>query len=180
MLQAIETALHKYRLSDLSVTGYTFPINSFILISLVITEVTSNLFGARDTLRFQATATLYLWSSFFWAVTQRGLVVTKVSRYIYTTGQAVVAWFLKMRPIACPETSVTNYRFRLRNVIEDRRRQGTHRQYNHCAPLCKFESPFVEITKVRRVDSHLLRNDNMHIGVWVPTYRRNVLSQSWG
>ena len=79
MLQAIETALHKYRLSDLSVTGYTFPINSSILITLVITEVTSNLFGARETLRFQATATLYLWSSLFWAVTQHGLVVTDVS-----------------------------------------------------------------------------------------------------
>lgn len=90
MLQAIETALHKYRLSDLSVTGYTFPTNSSILITLVITEVTSNL-GARETLRFQATATLYLWSSLFWTVTQRGLVVTDVSRYIYIIGQALVA-----------------------------------------------------------------------------------------
>jgi hypothetical protein len=91
MLQAIEIALHKYRLSDLSVTGYKFPINSSILITLVITEVTSNILGARETLRFQATAMLYLWSSLFWAFTQRGLVVTDVSRYIYTTGQAVVA-----------------------------------------------------------------------------------------
>ena len=61
------------------------------LITLVITEVTSNLFGARDTLRFQATASLYLWSSLFWTVTQRELVVTDVSRYIYTMGQAAVA-----------------------------------------------------------------------------------------
>lgn len=57
MLQAIETALHKYRLSDFSVTGYTFPINSSILITLVIIEVTSYIFGARGILRFQATAT---------------------------------------------------------------------------------------------------------------------------
>lgn len=91
MLQAIETALHKYRLSDLFVTGYTFPINSSISITLVITEVRSNLFGTRDTLRFQAAATLYLWSSLFWVATQRGLVVTDVSKYIYTIGQAVVA-----------------------------------------------------------------------------------------
>jgi hypothetical protein len=41
-------------------------------------------------------------------------------------GQAVrTAWPLKMGPIGCPETSVTNYKSTLRNMPKERRPHGT-------------------------------------------------------
>jgi hypothetical protein len=36
------------------------------------------------------------------------------------SGSATVAWPLKMRPIGCTETSITNYQSALRKILEER------------------------------------------------------------
>ena len=80
------------------------------------------------TLWFQASAVTWMISSLFRDVTQRGLVFTDVSGRpvgptfkVETVHCCWIARHLTIGPIACPETSVTNYRCTLRNIPEERR-----------------------------------------------------------
>jgi hypothetical protein len=64
--------------------------------------------------------TMQITSSLFWYSARRRLLVTDVSGQhigpVFFTGQAST---LKMEPLGCPETSVTNYRCTLRNVPQE-------------------------------------------------------------
>ena len=69
--------------------------------------------------------------SFIWDVIQRKLAVT--NRRFGTNDRSNLLEPVKMWPISCPETSVTNYIYTLRNIPEERKSQMLGR-------LCKYWS----------------------------------------
>ena len=80
------------------------------------------------TLQPIASATKYMKSALFWSITQCRLVVF-LSKFRdlsvpYSVAKTSTTWIflpLKIGPISCPETSVKNYQYRLRNIPEERR-----------------------------------------------------------
>ena len=82
---------------------------------------------------FKSSAAVQMRSSFFWNVTQRGMVFsyrrfeTTYRTHLQATSSQRMVWPLVMEQIGCPETSVTNYQSTLRNIPEDRRAQVSWR-----------------------------------------------------
>jgi hypothetical protein len=94
---------------DRTATGTGFHNCSSLVIKVILKL--ANVYH-HATCNFQASIALYLSSWLFWVVTQRMMVVVQRS-----------AWPSKMRPIGCPETSVRNYQYTIRNNSEERRPQ---------------------------------------------------------
>ena len=74
----------------------------------------------------QAFVAVQMRSPFFFDVTQRWSLVTDVSvppSMVMQSTKDLTAWLLKMGPIICPETSVTNDQLTKRNIPDEQRCQ---------------------------------------------------------
>jgi len=60
-------------------------------------------------------------TAFVWVITQR-VVLISYRRFgtTYTSHPQGFSWTLRMEPMRCPETSVCNYHYALRNNPEER------------------------------------------------------------